>query len=109
MRKLIFAFSIILSFSSIYSKIVHCDDFNSSPLMKLSDKINQDEKANAHNKLANPASVYCSEIGGFLEIKTYPNTGGAYGLCHLPDGRICEEWSLFRDQKCINPENESTS
>ncbi|WP_163311789.1 DUF333 domain-containing protein, partial [Enterobacter cloacae] len=25
------------------------------------------------------------------------------GMCHLPDGRICEEWALFRDNRCVPP------
>ncbi|MCF7836051.1 MAG: DUF333 domain-containing protein [Candidatus Marinimicrobia bacterium] len=44
--------------------------------------------------MANPASTYCVEKGGKLEIKT--NEKGEYGICNLPDGRRCEEWSFFR-------------
>lgn len=44
--------------------------------------------------IANPASVNCVDKGGQLEI--VEEAGGAAGYCHLPDGRVCEEWSLFR-------------
>ncbi|PWN31522.1 uncharacterized protein FA14DRAFT_110196, partial [Meira miltonrushii] len=44
--------------------------------------------------LANPASVYCEKLGGKLVIQNTEN--GQIGLCHLPDGRIIEEWELFR-------------
>ena len=52
--------------------------------------------------MANPASVHCQKLGGTLEIRTGKD-GGQYGLCHLPDGRVCEEWALMRDSKCEKP------
>ena len=51
--------------------------------------------------IANPASVACVEAGGRLEIRT--GSDGQSGWCHLPDGRICEEWALFRDKRCVTP------
>jgi len=47
---------------------------------------------------ANPASQYCVEQGGRLEIKK-DEQGGEYGLCHLPDGQVVEEWALFRSKQ----------
>lgn len=44
--------------------------------------------------MANPASVYCEEQGGTLEIKQ--NADGQYGMCTLPDGTQIEEWNLYR-------------
>jgi len=44
--------------------------------------------------LANPASVYCKEQGGQLEIRK--EKGGEVGYCHLAYGRIVEEWVLYR-------------
>ena len=44
--------------------------------------------------MANPASVYCAEQGGKLEIRTGP--GGESGWCHLPDGKVVEEWTFYR-------------
>lgn len=44
--------------------------------------------------LANPASVYCIEQGGQLEIRR--ESAGEVGYCHLPDGRVIEEWALLR-------------
>lgn len=48
--------------------------------------------------MANPASLHCLNAGGRLEIRT--GTAGQYGICHLPDGRMCEEWSYFRTGAC---------
>ena len=44
--------------------------------------------------MANPASVFCVEKGGRLEAKKDAD-GGEYALCHLPDGRVIEEWEYF--------------
>ena len=44
--------------------------------------------------MANPASVFCQEQGGTLEIREGPD--GQSGYCHLPDGRVIEEWELYR-------------
>lgn len=53
-----------------------------------------DEPASAGAGLANPASQYCVSVGGELEIRT--EASGEVGYCHLPDGRVVEEWTLFR-------------
>jgi putative hemolysin len=52
--------------------------------------------------LANPASQYCIEQGGRLEIRKDAD-GNEYGVCLLPNGSECEEWALFRDKECIAP------
>ncbi|MGM5483063.1 MAG: putative hemolysin [Nanobdellota archaeon] len=52
--------------------------------------------------IANPASEYCIEQGGSLNIIDTPN--GQKGMCTLSSGQICEEWSYFRGE-C--PENET--
>ena len=46
-------------------------------------------------KLPNPASAYCKQQGGTLEIKKDAQ-GGEYGECTLPDGTVCEEWALYK-------------
>ena len=52
-----------------------------------------------NSQIANPASIYCKEQGGNLEIKTATG-GGQFGWCILPDGRECEEWEFFRTKTC---------
>jgi putative hemolysin len=47
--------------------------------------------------LANPASVYCGQVGGKTEIKK-DATGAEYGMCTFPNGSSCEEWALFRGE-----------
>jgi putative hemolysin len=46
--------------------------------------------------LANPASVYCVERGGEVEI--VDEAGGQVGYCLLPDGTRIEEWELYRSR-----------
>jgi putative hemolysin len=48
-------------------------------------------------ELANPASVYCEQYGGTLEIRT-DETGGQIGVCVFADGSECEEWAYFRGE-----------
>ncbi|MEG3619827.1 DUF333 domain-containing protein [Magnetovibrio sp. PR-2] len=46
--------------------------------------------------MANPASMNCAKLGGKTETKTTDKD--EVTLCHLPNGAICEEWSLFRGE-----------
>ena len=46
--------------------------------------------------LPNPASVYCEEQGGTLEIRE--EAAGQYGVCVFDDGSECEEWAYFRGE-----------
>ena len=49
--------------------------------------------------IANPASVYCGQTGGTIEIMK--NTDGSeYGMCKFTNGTSCEEWALFRGEGC---------
>lgn len=45
--------------------------------------------------MANPASVYCEEQGGKLELKQEEK--GTVGYCHLADGKVVEEWAFYRE------------
>ena len=47
--------------------------------------------------MANPASVFCEQQGGRLEPKKDAQDN-EYALCHLPDGRVIEEWEYFRSR-----------
>ena len=47
--------------------------------------------------MPNPASVFCEENGGTLEIRE-DASGGQYGVCIFPDGSECEEWAYFRGE-----------
>lgn len=46
--------------------------------------------------LANPASVFCVDQGGTVEI--VDEASGQVGYCNLPDGRRIEEWELLNSQ-----------
>jgi len=46
--------------------------------------------------MPNPASVYCEEQGGDLDIRN--EEGGQTGYCIFDDGSECEEWTFFRGE-----------
>lgn len=46
--------------------------------------------------MANPASVYCEEQGGTLEIRDTDE--GQIGICVFDDGSECEEWAYYREE-----------
>lgn len=48
--------------------------------------------------LPNPASVFCEEQGGVVDIRSEP--AGQVGFCVFPDGSECEEWAYYRGE-CV--------
>jgi predicted secreted protein/putative hemolysin len=49
--------------------------------------------------MPNPASVFCGQSGGTLEI-IKDVSGNEYGMCTFKNGTSCEEWALFRGEGC---------
>ena len=47
--------------------------------------------------LPNPASVYCTQHGGNLQIITAPD-GSQSGQCNFPDASSCDEWTYYRGE-----------
>lgn len=45
--------------------------------------------------MPNPASVYCEQNGGKLDLRQ-DASGGVAGTCVFPDGSECDEWAYFR-------------
>lgn len=48
------------------------------------------ENPNENAEIANPASVYCEENGGTLNLEEW--------LCMFDDGSYCEEWSYYNNE-----------
>jgi putative hemolysin len=46
--------------------------------------------------LPNPASVFCEQEGGTVEIET-DSAGGQTGFCVLPSGERVDEWQYYRE------------
>jgi len=61
---------------------------------KQAGKDASDETSNT--QLANPASVYCEEQGGKLEI--IETAEGQSGICKFDDRSECDEWAFFRGE-----------
>ena len=47
--------------------------------------------------MPNPASVYCTQQGNRLEIRTATD-GSQNGICIFPDGNTCDEWAYYRGE-----------
>lgn len=47
--------------------------------------------------MPNPASVYCTQNGNRLEIRTTAD-GSQSRVCIFPDGSSCDEWAYFRGE-----------
>jgi putative hemolysin len=45
----------------------------------------------------NPASIYCEEHGGKVELRQ-DASGGGLGICVFGDGSECDEWAYFRGE-----------
>lgn len=44
---------------------------------------------------ANPAAIYCANVGGYAVPYQQPDHGEV-GICQFPDNSQIEEWTLFR-------------
>ncbi len=51
----------------------------------------------SNNQLSNPASAYCENQGGKLEIRE-DNNGNQYGVCIFANGNECEEWAFYKGE-----------
>lgn len=60
----------------------------------VSPSVQASPSTSANTQIANPASVYCIEQGGKLDIRN--ETGGQVGYCVFDDKSECEEWAFFR-------------
>lgn len=49
--------------------------------------------------MVNPASAFCEQHGGRLEMRSTED-GGQFGVCIFADDSECEEWAFFRGE-CI--------
>ncbi len=47
--------------------------------------------------MPNPASVYCEQNGGKLEIVAAAD-GSQSGICVFPNGSTCDEWAYYRGE-----------
>jgi len=57
--------------------------------------------------MPNPASVYCTQNGNNLEIRTSTD-GSQNGICVFPDGSACDEWAYYRGE-CVSATQKSST
>jgi putative hemolysin len=63
----------------------------------IPDQLVTEKTASNESGLANPASVFCIDKGGKIDI-VMGRDSGQYGVCTFPDGRQCEEWAMMREE-----------
>lgn len=56
-----------------------------------------DKNDSGNANMPNPASVFCEENGGTVDIRTAED-GSQTGICIFPDGSECDEWAYFRGE-----------
>jgi putative hemolysin len=66
----------------------------------------QNQTVNDNATIANPASVFCAENGGTLQITTAAD-GSQGGLCVFPNGSKCDEWAYYRGE--CSPSNQTVT
>jgi len=51
----------------------------------------------AMDEVPNPASIFCEQNGGILELRQ-DASGATAGICVFTDGSECDEWAFFRGE-----------
>jgi len=80
----------IIAFTIIVLALTACSTFQVQTLEATGTDMPQ---AN----LPNPASVYCTQEGNTLEIRTAAD-GSQSGVCVFPNGSTCDEWAYYRGE-----------
>ena len=75
----------IFTFIIILLALTACTEFH---IQKLESTGTDMLQAN----MPNPASVYCTQNGNKLEIRTAADSSQS-GVCVFPDGNTCDEWT----------------
>ncbi|HSP30786.1 MAG TPA: DUF333 domain-containing protein [Halomonas sp.] len=55
---------------------------------------------NSQNEMTQSAAEYCESIGGETEVQETRLGTGRY--CRLPDGRVENQWQLYRSERLDN-------
>jgi len=94
-------FFLILVFTLIFSGCSFIENANQK------DQLADEEINGGQAGLANPASVFCEENGGQIEIMQ-DKEGNQYGVCFFSNGSYCEEWAFFRGECEIGNQQKDT-
>lgn len=54
----------------------------------------------SQNQMTQLAAEYCESVGGETEVQETSLGIGRY--CHLPDGRVENQWQLYRTERLDN-------
>lgn len=73
-----------------------CVEKQKASFIELPEVEDSEEVAEESIQLPNPASFYCEQQGGILEIREM--IGGQRGFCLFDDGSECDEWKFFNSE-----------
>ncbi len=71
--------------------------YNSSKQESTPDVPQDTDRGTDDIGIANPASVYCEDLGGEVEIRKLAD-GSERGFCLFDDQSECDEWEFFRGE-----------
>ena len=80
---------ILITLFALAPILIACGGDDESPTSTANDSPSTSDVVG----LSNPASEFCIERGGRLDI--VEEAGGQVGYCNLPDGSRVEEWEYF--------------
>jgi putative hemolysin len=90
----------IITFTIFLMTLTACTAFQVQTLETTGTDISQ-------VNMPNPASVYCTQKGYKLEIRTAAD-GSQSGICVFPDGSTCDEWAYYRGECGLTPQKSPT-
>lgn len=91
------AVGFVIAWSLRSNQDVNKADISPRPPLPQPDKPKENNSNTNSGQMANPASQYCVDQGGRVDIRTMPD-GGQTGYCIFSDGSACDEWAFFRKQ-----------
>jgi len=96
MKKSLLLFISLIILGLVAYTVAKKAEMGKGSVAEESKEISHDETSDSNAQVANPASVFCEENGGTLEMITGTD-GSQFGLCHIQD-YACEEWTFYRGE-----------
>lgn len=94
----ILAFGMLLASCTVVESTTPKSSPSLKPLTSTGDPVMPNPtEPTSQAALPNPASEYCEQKGGKLEIRTAAD-GSQTGICLFQDGSQCEEWAFYRGE-----------
>ncbi|MDD3263166.1 MAG: DUF333 domain-containing protein [Candidatus Absconditabacteria bacterium] len=100
-----FLFGLILGGIIVFGYFFTKENPENTYVLQAKTLVNKILQKDSKVGIANPASTYCIENNGTLEIKD--GNEGQIGICTFSDGSSCEERAFFRGECNLGNQNET--